>query len=79
MSTTIQLSEVIDENAAAEILGLSAATIRRWRCEPPPNLPPLPYIKYGSSKTAKVRYLRDVVVAWRDALTRRGDGASEVA
>lgn len=61
---------MMTETEAAALLGLQPATIRRWRSAPPPDLPPLPFVKYGTSRSATVRYRRADVIAWRDAQLR---------
>jgi len=65
----------VPEEPAAEYLGLAPATLRRWRSQPPRGLVPPPFIKYGSARTAKIRYLPSELKKWRDAhINGRSDG-----
>jgi hypothetical protein len=50
-------SMLIDDNAAAEVLGIKPPTLRSWRCR---GVGPA-FIKLGAGKKAAVRYdLRDL-------------------
>lgn len=53
----------ITEDAAAKLIGVTVATMRKWRCiGKGPS-----FIKYGRSRAAMVRYLPSVVLAFRDS------------
>lgn len=49
--------ELLDENAAAAILGTTAGTLQVWRCT---KRYPLPYVKVGRN----VRYQRSAILAF---------------
>ena len=57
--------DVLREDEAAEFLGQSKKTLQDWRYE---RRGPR-YLKYGSSRTSSVRYLRSDLEAFRTAST----------
>ena len=64
----------VDETEAAQILGLSPATLRKMRCLGPQEkgLPDIPYVKYSSRC---VRYIVADLEAWRAQYRVGGDAA----
>jgi hypothetical protein len=57
----------IDELQASEMIGVSPATLRKWR-----SIGRGPsYIKYGETRAAMVRYLPSEVLKWRAAQVRK--------
>jgi hypothetical protein len=60
MNTT---SPSVSRNRAAEIIGVSAGTLRNWACEKPPR-GPAP-IKIGASKQARTLYSLVEIERWR--------------
>jgi hypothetical protein len=67
----LRIEPLLDERAIAVILGLSAATTRRWS---------LQEIAQGSVKTgAAVRYRREDSQGWMEARSSGGGVAAEVA
>ena len=62
MCKTTQTEDLVKETVAAEMLGISAMTLRRWRCQ---GKGPC-YVKFGTNRSSAVRYMPSVVAAWID-------------
>ena len=70
------LETPVNEREAAGVLGLRPATLRRWRCTPPAGGGP-PFLKYGTSHTAAVRYLVSELLEWRESQRHRDSRESD--
>jgi len=59
--------QLLDPEATAEFLGMSAGTLAVWRCT---RRYDLPYVRVG----AKIMYALDDLAAWIESRKERGNG-----
>lgn len=60
MADTIELSELLDNEQTAELLGIKPNTLEIWRMK---GKGPV-FIKLGEAKQARIRYQRSAIENW---------------
>lgn len=62
MADTIEMSELLDNEQTAALLGIKPNTLEIWRTKGKgPS-----FVKFGKTKQAPIRYQRAVVMSWID-------------
>jgi predicted DNA-binding transcriptional regulator AlpA len=69
-----QSVNILNNDEAAALIGITPATLRFWRCK---GRGPR-FVKLGEAKQAGVAYVEADVLAWRDARTFASTSAATV-